>query len=67
VHRPVGLIVGQPADLVVFDRSDSWTVSADALVSKGKNSPLIGRQLSGRVLATIAGGRIAHEAALEVS
>lgn len=67
VERPVGLIEGEPADLVVFDRSESWTVSADALVSKGKNSPLIGRQLSGRVLATIADGRMAHEAALELS
>jgi dihydroorotase len=67
VDRPVGLVEGEPADLVVFDRSDSWTVSADALVSRGKNSPLIGRQLSGRVLATIAGGRIAYEAAVEVS
>jgi dihydroorotase len=67
VDRPVGLVEGEPADLVVFDRSDSWTVSADALTSKGKNSPLIGRQLPGRVLATIANGRLAHEAAVEVS
>jgi dihydroorotase len=67
VDRPVGLVEGQPADLVVFDRSDSWTVSADALVSKGKNSPLIGRHLSGRVLATIANGRLAYEAAVAVS
>jgi dihydroorotase len=67
VDRPVGLAEGEPADLVVFDRSESWLVSADSLVSKGKNSPLIGRQLPGRVLATFAGGRIAHEAALELS
>jgi dihydroorotase len=63
----VGLAEGQPADLVVFDRSDSWTVSAESLISKGKNSPLIGRQLSGRVLATLANGRLAYEAAVEVS
>jgi dihydroorotase-like cyclic amidohydrolase len=42
-------------------------VAADSLASKGKNSPLIGRQLSGRVLVTIADGRVAHEAALELS
>ena len=66
VDRPAGLVEGEPADLVVFDRSESWTVSADTLVSRGKNSPLIGRQLSGRVLATFAGGRIAHEAAVEL-
>ena len=67
VDRPVGLVEGSPADLVVFDRSESWTVSADALFSKGKNSPLLGRTLPGRVFVTIAGGRLAHEAAVPVS
>lgn len=60
--RPRGLVEGTPADLVVFDRSERWTVTADALASKGKNSPLLGRSLPGRVLLTVAGGRIAYEA-----
>ena len=58
----VGLVEGVPADLVVFDRSDRWTVSADALASKGKNTPLLGLDLPGRVLLTMAGGRVAYEA-----
>ena len=58
----VGLIEGAPADLVVFDRADSWPVTAEGLTSRGKNSPLIGRELPGRVLVTIAGGRLAYEA-----
>jgi dihydroorotase len=59
--RPVagGLVVGAPADLVLFDRSESWAVSAASLRSKGKNTPLVGRALPGRVLLTVAGGRIA--------
>jgi dihydroorotase len=60
---PRGLVEGGPADLVVFDRSASWQVAAGALTSKGKNSPLLGRDLPGRVLLTVAGGRIAYEAA----
>jgi len=61
--RPVpGLVEGAPADLVVFDRSDSWTVTPDTLASRGKNSPLLGRELAGRVLLTVAGGRLAYEA-----
>jgi dihydroorotase len=56
-----GLEVGARADLVVFDRSDRWTVTADALSSNGKNSPLLGMELSGRVLFTFAGGRLAYE------
>jgi len=60
--RPMGLVEGAPADLVVFDRSEAWAVSADGLRSKGKNSPLIGRELPGTVLLTIAGGRVAFDA-----
>ena len=37
---------------MVFDRSESWTVSAAGLASKGKNTPLAGRELAGRVLFT---------------
>jgi len=62
IGRQRGLVEGVTADLVVFDRSDGWMVSADALLSKGKHSPLLGMELPGRVLLTLAGGRVAHEA-----
>ena len=57
-----GLVEGDAADLVVFDRSATWRVDAETLASRGKNSPLLGRDLPGRVLLTVAGGRIAYEA-----
>ena len=57
-----GLVEGKPADLVVFDRGETWRVTPGALASRGKNTPLVGRDLAGRVLLTIAGGRLAHEA-----
>jgi dihydroorotase len=59
--RPRGLIEGALADLVVFDRADRWLVMPGTLLSKGKNSPLLGRELPGRVLVTIARGRLAYE------
>jgi len=62
-HATGGLVEGAPADLVVFDRSATWTVSEASLLSRGKNSPLLGRELPGRVLLTVAAGRIAYEAA----
>jgi len=55
------LIEGATADLVIFDRSASWAVVPDALASRGKNTPLAGRELQGRVLVTVAGGRLAYE------
>ena len=62
VPRYAGFEVGAPADLVVFDRSERWTVTPESLLSKGKNSPLLGMALNGRVLFTIAGGRLAYKA-----
>ena len=58
----VGLVEGAPADLVVFDRGETWTVTPDALASRGKNTPLLGMALTGRVLLTVAGGRLAYQA-----
>ncbi len=59
--RPRGLVEGEPADLVVFDRSDRWLVAPESLASKGRNTPFLGRELPGRVLLTLAGGRLAWE------
>jgi dihydroorotase len=56
----VGLVEGELADLVVFDAAERWDVSADGLRSLGKNSPLVGRSLPGRVLLTVAVGRVAY-------
>jgi dihydroorotase len=55
-----GLHVGAPADLVVIDRAATWRVTADTLRSKGKNSPLLGRELRGVVRLTLAGGLVAY-------
>jgi dihydroorotase len=55
-----GLTEGVAADLVVFDVGAGWTVTAATLASRGKNTPLRGRELPGRVLLTVAGGRLAY-------
>lgn len=60
--RTRALVEGSPADLVVFDRSDRWAVTPQTVASKGKNTPLLGMDLPGRVLLTIAAGRVAYEA-----
>lgn len=57
-----GFVEGAPANLVVIDRSERWQVEPGTLLSKGKNSPLTGRDLPGRVLVTVAAGRLAYEA-----
>lgn len=53
--RPVA--VGEPANLVVFDPSATWTVSRTSLASRSRNTPYHGRQVRGRVRHTVFGGR----------
>lgn len=57
-RSPNSLRPGTRADIVVFDTESIWTVDTAAFVSKGKNSPLHGQQLKGRVMLTMAGGDI---------
>jgi dihydroorotase len=54
--------VGAPANLVLLDTEASWRVTEDGFRSRSTNSWLIGETLKGRVRATIAGGRLVHEA-----
>jgi dihydroorotase len=56
-----GLVEGEPADLVVFDRAARWTVAPERLLTRGWGGPLLGRSLPGPVLLTIANGRLAYE------
>jgi dihydroorotase len=60
--RQVGLVEGAPADLVVFDASGAWTVGDRTLRSRSRNTPLLGRDLRGEVLLTVAAGRGAYAA-----
>lgn len=53
------LAVGTPADIVLFDPQERWTVDVSRFASKGKNTPLAGHTLQGRVKVTIAGGEVA--------
>ena len=55
-----GLVESVPADLVVVAAGDTWRVTPETLASRGKNTPLLGRELAGRVLLTVANGRLAY-------
>jgi len=48
---------GDLADFVLFDPSAKWTVTAQSLVSKGKNTPLLGRELTGLVKSAYVAGK----------
>ena len=52
---------GAPADVTLFDPAAEWVVDPAAFASRGKNTPLAGATLKGRVAATIAAGRVVHD------
>ncbi len=51
---------GSAADVTIFDPRKKWTFDAAKSLSKSKNTPFDGWQLTGKVVATIVGGRIVY-------
>ena len=51
-----------PADLCVFDPTERWVVTPDALWSQGKNTPFGSYELPGKVRTTLVAGQIAFSA-----
>lgn len=54
------LNVGAPADIVLFDINNEFTVNVDEFETKGKNSPYDGWKLFGKVRRTINGGKTVY-------
>ena len=52
------LEIGRPADICIFDPAEPWRITSDALRSQGKNTPLLGHEIMGRVKMTLVGGQI---------
>jgi len=48
---------GAPGDVALIDPKAEWTVEPERFASKGRNTPLAGRTLRGRVVATLYGGK----------
>lgn len=56
------LVVGAPADLVLFDPRASVRITPAALKSQGKNTPFLGAELDGVVRLTLVEGNVVYEA-----
>ncbi len=48
---------GDPADFTLFDQDREWTVGPETMMSKSKNTPLLGRVLRGRVSSHFLAGK----------
>jgi len=55
------LTVGASADITIFDPDLEWIVDTKDFASKGKNTPLAGSRLKGKVMATISQGKLVYK------
>jgi dihydroorotase len=55
------LAVGAVADLCIIDPERPFSIAADGLASKSKNSPFVGQTLAGRAVLTLFEGRAVHD------
>ena len=49
---------GSPADVILIDKDEEWTVDVDKLHGKSKNCVFKNRKLAGKVKFTVCGGKI---------
>lgn len=54
------LRVGYPANVTVLDTDREWVVDRRTFASKGQNTPFDGCQFRGKVVATVANGRVVY-------
>lgn len=51
---------GKRADLTILDTEQSYTIEEKDIVSLSKNTPFIGTELKGKILATVFGGKVVY-------
>ena len=52
---------GHPADVVIIDPNEEYTIDRNSFASKGRNTPFDGWKVKGKVKYTICGGRVVWE------
>ena len=50
------LSIGSPADVIVVDPEEYWSLSKATMLSRGRNTPFIGWELKGQVQQTLING-----------
>jgi dihydroorotase len=58
---PGRLSVGAPADVCVVDPEEYWLVCRENIISSSQCTPFLGRELPGRVVATVLRGDLVWE------
>ena len=61
LNKKIGRIEkNYPADITIFDLNKKWIVDTNNFVSKGKNTPINGTELTGQIMTTLVDGEIIY-------
>lgn len=52
---------GHPADVIIVDAENEYTIDKNKFASKGRNTPFDGWKVKGKVLCTICNGKIVYQ------
>lgn len=62
LNKTIGnLRIGTITNITIFDPYKEWIVDIEKFISKGKNTPLAGLKLRGKVMATIYQGNLVYK------
>ena len=56
------LAANKPADICIYDPDQDWQLDTASMISRGRNTPIAGWNLQGKVRYTIVGGRLVYTA-----
>ncbi|MDF1591314.1 MAG: dihydroorotase [Desulfobacterales bacterium] len=56
-----GIRIGAPADITVIDLEKKYTVNSNNFQSLGRNTPFENRQMQGRAVLTMVGGKVVYK------
>jgi dihydroorotase len=56
--KKIEITVGEKANLTLFSPTEKWTINKEDIVSKSKNTPFIGKELTGKVYGIINNNKI---------
>ena len=59
--QPWGLFEGSDADLTLIDLNRAWKFDVTQTRSRSRNSPFNGREMKGKAVATIVGGKVVYQ------
>jgi dihydroorotase len=59
--KPWGVFQGSDADLTLIDLNRTWKFDVTQTRSRSRNSPFNGREMKGKAVATIVGGKVVYQ------